>query len=144
MVSKETGFCFCFGVGPIDLRSLASNSARQLDVLWHDRDSLGVNRAQVRVLKERNQVGFGRFLESQNRRSLEAEVVLEVLSDFSDEALKRELSDEQVGRLLVAANLSKSDSAWSVAVRLLHSSSCWSRFACCFCGELFARRFASC
>jgi hypothetical protein len=37
------------------------------------------------------------------------EIGLEVLSDFTDQALERQLADQKLGGLLVATNLTKSD-----------------------------------
>ena len=45
-----------------NLGTLATDSARQLDVLRHDGDALGVNRAQVGVFEQTDQVGLGGFL----------------------------------------------------------------------------------
>jgi hypothetical protein len=50
---------------------------------------------------------------------LEAEVRLVLLGDLTHEALERELADQQLRRLLVLSDLTESDSARSVAVRLL-------------------------
>ena len=44
------------------LSAFASDASRQLNILRHDRDSLGVDRAQVGVFEQANQVRFGRFL----------------------------------------------------------------------------------
>jgi hypothetical protein len=57
-----------------------------------------VNGGQVGVFKQGDEVGLGCFLESGDGRRLESEVGLEVLSDFSDESLEGELSDEELGR----------------------------------------------
>jgi hypothetical protein len=51
-------------------------------------DTLGVNRGQVGVFEEGNEVGFGSFLEGTDRRRLETEIGLEVLSDFTNETLE--------------------------------------------------------
>ena len=54
---------FCFGlVGRIDLSSFTTDSASKLDVFWHDGHSLGVDGAQVGVLKETDEVSFACFL----------------------------------------------------------------------------------
>ena len=44
------------------LGSLSSDSSCQLDVLWHDGDSLGVDSAQVRVFEETDQVSLAGLL----------------------------------------------------------------------------------
>ena len=61
------------------LRALTADAAGELDVLGHDRDALGVDRAEVRVLEEANEVGLRGLLERDDGRRLEAEVGLEVL-----------------------------------------------------------------
>jgi histone H3 len=68
-----------------------------LDILGHDGHTLGVNGAEVGVLKESDQVGLSSLLEGKDSTSLEAQVVLEVLSDLTNETLERELADEKVG-----------------------------------------------
>ena len=83
------------------LRAFTTNSSRQLNIFWHDRDALGVNRAQVGVFKQASQVRFGRFLQRQDSVRLESQISLEVLGDFSDQALKRQLADQEFGRFLV-------------------------------------------
>ena len=71
----------------LNLSALATDAAGQLDVLGHDRDALGVDRGQVGVLEEADEVGLGGLLERQDGRRLEAQVGLEVLGDLADQAL---------------------------------------------------------
>ena len=40
------------------LSTFSTDTSGQLDVLWHNGDSLGVDGAQVSVFKETNQVSF--------------------------------------------------------------------------------------
>jgi len=47
---------------------------------------------------------------------------LEILRDFTNETLEGQLADEQVGGLLILANLSKCDSSRPEAMRLLHTT----------------------
>ena len=104
------------------LSSLSSDATRQLDVLGHDGHSLGVDGAQVGVLEQADQVSLGGLLKSHNGRRLEAEVGLEVLSDFTNQSLERKLSDQQFSRLLVTTDLPKSHSSGPITMRLLHAS----------------------
>ena len=120
-----------------NLRALATDAAGELDVLGHDGNTLGVDGAKVGVLEETDEVGLGGLLEGKDGRSLEAEVGLEVLGDLADEALEGELADEEVGGLLVTADLTESDGTGAVAVGLLDAAggghSCerpWWRAAC--------------
>jgi hypothetical protein len=66
------------------LRSLSSDSASQSHVLWLDGDSLGMQGAQIGVFQQGDQVSFRSFLEGEDSGSLESEITLEVLRDFSD------------------------------------------------------------
>jgi len=47
-----------------------------------------VDGAQIGVLEQANQIGFGSLLQGEHCRRLEAEICLEVLRDFTDKALK--------------------------------------------------------
>ena len=86
--------------------SFSSDSLGELHVLWHDGDSLGVDRAQVGVFEQANQVRFGRFLQRQDRGGLESQVSLEILGDLTDKSLEGKLADEKLGGLLVFPDLS--------------------------------------
>ena len=125
------------------LSAFASDSSRQLDILRHDGDSLGVDRAQVGVFEQANQVRFGRFLQGQDRGGLESQVSLEILGDFSDQSLERQLSDEQFRGLLVLADFSQRDGTRAVSVRLLDATSRRRRFARGLGRELLSRGFAT-
>ena len=55
-------------------------------------NTLGVDGAEIGVFKERDEVSLDGLLESADGRRLEAEIRLEVLCDFTDETLERQLS----------------------------------------------------
>ncbi len=57
--------------------------------------------------------------------------------------LEGQLADEQLGRFLVASDLTKSDGSRAVAMRLLDASGCGGRLAGCLRGQLLARSLAS-
>ena len=82
---------FVFGTTCLQtsLSALTTNAAGQLDVLGHDRHSLGVNGAQIGVFKKTNKISLAGLLQSHNSRALEAEIGLEILSDLSHKALER-------------------------------------------------------
>ena len=126
------------------LCALSANAASQLDVLWHDGDALGMDGAQVGVLEEADQIGLTGLLKSSNSRALEAQVGLEVLGDFADEALKRQLADQKLGGLLIATDLAESDCARAISVRLLNATGGWRALAGSLGSQLLSRRFASC
>ena len=104
------------------LGTLSTDPPGELDVLWHDGDTLGVDGAQVGVLEESNEVGLGGLLEGQDGGGLEPEVGLEVLGDLPDEPLEGKLPDEELGGLLVPPDLPQGDGSGPVPVRLLDAS----------------------
>ena len=126
-----------------DLGALPSDSAGQLDVLWHDGDTLGVDSAQVGVLEQADEVSFAGLLESHHGRALEAQVGLEVLGDFTNQTLEWQFPDQQLGALLVTPDFSQSHGTGPVSVRLLDSSSGRCALARCLGGQLFSRGLAS-
>ena len=82
------------GAGDSFLSTLATDAAGKLDVLGHDGDTLGVDGAQVGVLKETNQVSLRGLLKGHDSRGLEAEVSLEVLGNLPHETLERQLNNK--------------------------------------------------
>ncbi len=73
------------------LSALSADAARQLDVFGHDGDSLGVDGAQVGVLKQTDQISLAGLLQGHDSGALEAQVRLEILRDFSHQALEGSL-----------------------------------------------------
>ena len=114
-----------------------------MDVLWHDGDSLGVDGAQVGVFEETDQVSLAGLLKGHDGRALETQVGLEVLGDFSDETLEGQLADEQLGRLLVATDLTKSDGTGAVTMGFLDAASSRRALASGLGGQLLAGRLAT-
>ncbi|PAV84150.1 hypothetical protein WR25_11356 [Diploscapter pachys] len=83
-----------------NLVAFASDPSGELDVLGHDGDTLGVDGAQIGVLEQADQVGFGSLMQGEHCRRLEAEIRLEVLCDFTNETLKfTELEGERISKL---------------------------------------------
>jgi histone H3 len=142
------------------LRALATEAAGELEVLGLDGDTLGVDSGKVGVLElgyvscvrqkqvvkathERNEVSLRGLLESEDSRRLEAEVGLEVLGNLTDETLEGELADQELSRLLVATDLTESDSTGAVTVGLLDATSGGSRLASRLGSELLAGGLAT-
>ena len=59
MALKRAGLMF---LKRLQLSTFSSDSSCELDVLWHDCDSLGVDGAQVCVFEKSDEVRFGGFL----------------------------------------------------------------------------------
>ena len=125
------------------LTAFSTDAACELNVLGHDGDTLGVNGAQVGVFKESDKVGLGSLLKGKHGRSLEPQVVLEVLGNLTNETLEGKLADEEVSRLLVATNLTEGHGSWAVTVGLLDASGGRGGLASSLGGELLTRSLAS-
>ena len=85
----------------VTLSSLATDPPGQLDILGHDGHPLGMDGAEVGILKEPNQISLTCLLKSHHSRALEPQVSLEVLSNLTNKPLEWQLTDEQLCRLLV-------------------------------------------
>ena len=125
------------------LCSFSADSAGQLNVLWHDGDTLGVDGAQVGVFKQTDKVSLASLLKSHHSRALEAQIGLEILSDFSHKTLEGQLADQQFSGFLVTTDLSQSDCARPVTMRFLDATSSRRTLTGCFCGELFSWGFST-
>ena len=126
-----------------NLGTLSTDAASELDVLWHDGDTLGVDGAQVGVLEKTNQVGFAGLLQGHDGGALESQIGLEVLGDFTHKALEWQFPDEELGALLVTSDFSQGDGSWPVPVRFLHSSGGRCALTSGLGGQLFSRGLAS-
>ena len=131
-------------VGAGRLGTLSTDPPRQLDVLGHDGDPLGVDGAQVGVLEKSDEVGLAGLLEGHDGGALEPEVSLEVLGDLPDQTLEGELADQKLGGLLVPPDLPEGHRARPVPVGLLDSASGRSRLASSLGGQLLPGGLASC
>ena len=134
------------------LGTFTTDTAGKLDVLGHDGDTLGVDGAQVGVLEETDQVSLAGLLKGHDRRALEAQIGLEILSDFTDKTLEWQLADEELGALLVTTDLTESHCTGPVTMGLLYATGGWGaltgglgsqllpwslssgRFTCCLLG----------
>uniref|UniRef100_A0A1B0CEZ6 Uncharacterized protein n=1 Tax=Lutzomyia longipalpis TaxID=7200 RepID=A0A1B0CEZ6_LUTLO len=86
----------------------------KLDVLGHDGDALGVDGTQIGVLKQAHEVSLTGFLKSHHGRALETQICLEILSNFTDQALEGQFADEQFCALLITTDLTESYRSWTV------------------------------
>lgn len=73
---------------------LSSDTTSKLDVLWHDGHPLRVNSAQIRILKQTNQIRLRRLLQGQHRGALESEICLEVLRNLTHQPLEGQLTNQ--------------------------------------------------
>ena len=90
-----------FWVEVRELSSFSTDPPGQLDVPGHDGDPLGVDGAQVGVLKQSNKVSLAGLLKSHDGGALEPQVSLEVLGNLTNKPLEGQLTDEQFSGLLV-------------------------------------------
>ena len=115
-----------------NLSTFSTDTSCQLDVLGHDGDTLGVDGAQVGILKETDKVSFRCFLESHDSRALESQIGLEILSNFTDQTLEWQLPDEQFCALLVSSDFTESDGSGPVPMWLLDTTGSGGTLTCCF------------
>jgi len=79
-------------------------------------DTLGMDGAEVSVFEQRHEVSLNGFLQGTDGRALETKVGLEILSDFSDEALEWQFADEELSGFLVATDFTESDGTYDASV----------------------------
>ncbi|KAL9263758.1 hypothetical protein AKJ16_DCAP18009 [Drosera capensis] len=115
---------------PSQSSPLAPDPPRKLNILGHNRHPLRMDRAQIRILKQSNQIRLRRLLERRDRRALEPEIGLEILSNLPHESLEGEFPDQQLRALLVLPNLPQRHRPRPEPVRLLHSSCGRRRLPC--------------
>ena len=132
-----------FKSGTMDLSTLSTDTASQLDVFWHDGDTLGVDGAEVSVLKQTNQISLAGLLKGHDGRALESQIGLEILSDLTDQTLEGKLADQKLGGLLVSPDLTESHGTRSVPVWLLHTPSGRSGLPSSFGSQLLPGSFTS-
>ena len=121
-----------------------ADTAGQLDVLWHDGHTLGMDSTEVGILEESNKVGLTSFLESHDGCALETEISLEVLGDLTDETLEGQFSQEELRRFLVSTDLTEGNCSGSVTMRLLYSSGGRGALTGSLGSQLFTGCFSSC
>lgn len=100
------------------LCSFPANPAGQLNVLWQDRHALGVNGAEVGVLKESDEVRLGRLLQRPDGSTRKPDFRIKVLRDLAYEALEGQFAEKKAGGFLVLSNLLKRDRAGPVLTPL--------------------------
>jgi histone H3 len=102
--------------------ALTTDSAGELDVLWHDGDSLGVDGAEVGVFEETDEVSLSGLLEGEDSGALESEVVLVLSGNFTNESLEWELADEELGTLLESSDFTEGNGTWSESMGFLDTT----------------------
>jgi histone H3 len=78
------------------LKPFTMNASGQLNVLGHDGNTLGVNGAQVCILKHANKVSLRSLLEGKYSCALETQVAIEILSNLSYQMLEWCLANQKV------------------------------------------------
>jgi hypothetical protein len=81
-----------------------------------------VHGTEVGVFKETNEVSLSSLLECEDSGALESDILLEFRTNFADESLEGELSDEELGGLLETTDLMESNTAGSESAGLIDST----------------------
>ena len=126
-----------------NLSTFTTDAAGELDVLWHDGHTLGVDGAKVGIFEETDEVSFAGFLESHDGGALETKISLEVLSDLTDQTLEGEFPQEELSRFLVTADLSEGNCSGPIPVGFFDTSGGRGALASSLGGELFSGSFSS-
>lgn len=110
------------------LCSFPTNSARELHVLHHDRDALGVESTQVCVLKDTYEISLRSLLKCPDRRALKPQIhiLANILGNLADEALERKLADKELSGFLKASNLLEGCCTWTESLGLSDACNRWS------------------
>lgn len=137
-VLVKVGWCESYILG-----TFTTDSAGQLNVLWHDGNTLGVDGAKVSIFKKTNEVGLRSLLKGHDSRALESEVSLEVLGNLTNQTLEGKFADEELSRFLVSPDLTESDGTGPVTMGLLHSAGGRGGFASGFGSQLLSWGLAS-
>ena len=88
---------------------VSADASGKIHVFLLDGHSLGVDGAEVGVLKEADDVGFSGFLQGEESLGLEAEAVIHVHGDATNETLEGGTREHHLSRLLISLDLAKSD-----------------------------------
>jgi histone H3 len=83
------------------------NASGQLNVLGHDGNTLGMNGAQVCILKHANKASLRSLLEGKYSCAKETQVAIEILSNLSYQTLEWRLTNQKVSQLLLFPDLLK-------------------------------------
>lgn len=98
--------------------------------------------SQVGVFKQPNQVGFTCFLQSTNSCTLEVQICLEVLSNFSHQMLEGKFANQFSG-FLITTTFTECHQTRPAMMRFLHLSSRGWTLARGFCSHLPPRCFTT-
>ena len=98
---------------------LPADAARELHVLGHDSDALGVDGAQICVFEQTNEVRLGRLLQCDDGGRLKAEVMVVLLCDLPHEPREGQFLDQQCARLLIRSDLAQRNHARAITILLL-------------------------
>jgi hypothetical protein len=98
-----------------------------------------VDSAEIRIVKERDQVSLSCLLKGRNGRKLEPKIGFGGLSYFANETLEWDFPNQELCRSLITGNLTESDGTRLISVRLLDTTSRWSSYSSCLIGETLYR-----
>ena len=100
------------------LGALSPNTSGQLDILRHDRDTFGMNGAQVSVFKKTDEICLCCLLQCQDCPTGKVEPAFKVLGNLPYQSLKGKPPYQKFSRLLKLTNLTKGHSTRPIPVWL--------------------------
>ena len=106
---------------------VSADSSGDVHVLFHHSDAIGMDGTEIGVLEHTCEIGFSRFLKSNQSLRLEADVRVDTRADGSNQSVEWGTWQKHGRLLLVPSDFSEGDSAWSPSAHLfLDSTSGWS------------------
>jgi hypothetical protein len=125
------------------LSTLTPDPPSQLDILGHDGNPLGMDGTKVSVLKQTHEVSLSSLLKSQHSVTLETQISLEVLGNFTDKPLEGQLPDQELSTLLILTDFTEGNSTRAVTMGLLDSTGGWCRLTGSLGSELLPGSLSS-
>lgn len=101
---------------------IAADPPCKLDVLWHDGNSFPMDRDEVGILVQPNQIRLRRFLQRHDSRVLEPKSSIVITGNLPHKSLEWHFPDQWLGRLLVLSDISQGHRSWTVATFLLDTA----------------------
>ena len=87
------------------LRALSTDAASKLHIFGHNGDSFGMNGTEICVFKQAHKISFRSFLQCKDGLRTETKIILEFLSNFTNQSLEGQFADQQFSAFLITTNL---------------------------------------
>jgi histone H3 len=131
--------CEAYLVGLFEDTNLCAIHAKRVTIMPRD-----IQLARRIRGEQSHQIGLARLLKSRHGRALKAQIGFEILGDLAHKTLEGRLANQQLGALLIAANLAQCNRARTKTMRFLDATSGRCNLASSLRCQLLAWRLATC